>query len=49
MRFGPEQSAGPALMLPGVGEHTASVLSELGFDDEEIKALATADVVRLAG
>ena len=33
-------------MLPGVGEHTVEVLTELGFTPDEIDALLAAKVVR---
>jgi crotonobetainyl-CoA:carnitine CoA-transferase CaiB-like acyl-CoA transferase len=39
LRCGPDAGGGPPLMLPGVGEHTGSVLAELGFGGEEIRAL----------
>jgi len=35
------------LAPPGVGEHTAEVLAEAGYDDERIAELAAAGVVRL--
>ena len=37
--LGPTPGRGPRLILPGVGEHTASVLSDLGFAADEIDAL----------
>jgi crotonobetainyl-CoA:carnitine CoA-transferase CaiB-like acyl-CoA transferase len=49
MRLGPEPGQGPPLFLPGVGEHTAEVLAELGFSTEDIDALLAAKVVRQAG
>jgi len=39
LRLGPTPGRGPRLILPGVGEHTASVLSDLGFAADEIDAL----------
>jgi crotonobetainyl-CoA:carnitine CoA-transferase CaiB-like acyl-CoA transferase len=35
------------LAPPGVGEHTADVLAEVGYDDERIAELAAAGIVRL--
>ncbi len=46
LRCGPGPAGGPALMLPGVGEHSAAVLADLGFDPGEIDALLAAKVVR---
>jgi len=46
LRCGPSAGGGPALMLPGVGEHTGSVLAELGFSGEEVQSLLAAKVVR---
>ena len=37
---------GPPLMLPGIGEHSAAVLTDLGFGADEIDALLAAKVVR---
>jgi crotonobetainyl-CoA:carnitine CoA-transferase CaiB-like acyl-CoA transferase len=34
---------------PRVGEHTAEILEELGYRDQEVDALAAAGVIRLAG
>jgi crotonobetainyl-CoA:carnitine CoA-transferase CaiB-like acyl-CoA transferase len=34
---------------PAVGEHTAEVLREAGYSDDEITALAAAAVIGLAG
>jgi len=42
LRSGPDAGAGPRLMLPGIGEHTNQVLSELGFSAAEITALLDA-------
>ena len=33
-------------MLPGIGEHTVQVLTELGISGEEIDALLAAKVAR---
>ena len=33
-------------MLPGVGEHTVDVLTDLGFGPDEVDALLAAKVVR---
>jgi len=46
LRLGPTPGRGPRLMLPGVGEHTTSVLSKLGFAADEIDALLAAGSVR---
>jgi len=46
VRCGPDLRHGPRGMLPGVGEHTTAVLSELGFASDEIDALLAAKVVR---
>jgi crotonobetainyl-CoA:carnitine CoA-transferase CaiB-like acyl-CoA transferase len=46
LRCGPAAGGAPPLMLPGVGEHTGSVLADLGFGDEEIQTLLAAKVVR---
>jgi crotonobetainyl-CoA:carnitine CoA-transferase CaiB-like acyl-CoA transferase len=46
LRCGPSVAGGPALMLPGVGEHSAAVLTDLGFGADEIDALLAAKVVR---
>jgi crotonobetainyl-CoA:carnitine CoA-transferase CaiB-like acyl-CoA transferase len=46
LRWGPEPAGGPDLMLPGVGEHTTAVLSDLGFSRAEIDALLATKVVR---
>jgi len=46
LRRGPAPEPGPRLMLPRIGEHTAEVLAELGFDDAEIAALLAAKVAR---
>ena len=46
LRLGPTPGRGPRFMLPGVGEHTTSVLSKLGFAADEIDALVAAGSVR---
>jgi crotonobetainyl-CoA:carnitine CoA-transferase CaiB-like acyl-CoA transferase len=45
-RCGPAPAGGAPLHLPGVGEHTVEVLSELGFTAAEVDALLTAKVAR---
>lgn len=46
VRFGPTPAVGAVLALPGVGEHTAGVLGDLGFSPDDIDALLAAKVVR---
>ena len=46
LRWGPGEGGGPTLMLPGVGEHTVEVLTELGFDPAAVDALLGADVAQ---
>jgi crotonobetainyl-CoA:carnitine CoA-transferase CaiB-like acyl-CoA transferase len=47
LRCGPVAAGrGPRLMLPGVGEHTVEVLTELGLSRAEIDALLAANVAR---
>jgi crotonobetainyl-CoA:carnitine CoA-transferase CaiB-like acyl-CoA transferase len=47
LRCGPSAPAGPGLLaLPGIGEHTVEVLSELGFEADRIESLLRAKVVR---
>ncbi|OLT33891.1 carnitine dehydratase [Actinomadura sp. CNU-125] len=46
VRCGPEPARGPRLTLPGIGEHTVEVLTELGFAREEVDALLAAKVAR---
>lgn len=51
-RCGPPPAAGggsgdgPALMLPGIGEHSGDILAELGFTPAQIDQLFTAKIVR---
>jgi crotonobetainyl-CoA:carnitine CoA-transferase CaiB-like acyl-CoA transferase len=50
LRSGPATGTGPRLMLPGIGEHTEEVLTELGFSAAEITALLDAKLAtQLAG
>jgi crotonobetainyl-CoA:carnitine CoA-transferase CaiB-like acyl-CoA transferase len=46
LRCGPDPVGRPALMLPGVGEHSTAILADLGFAPGEIDALLAAKVVR---
>jgi len=46
LRCGPGAEGGPALMLPGVGEHTGVVLADLGFTPAEVDGFLAAKVVR---
>jgi crotonobetainyl-CoA:carnitine CoA-transferase CaiB-like acyl-CoA transferase len=46
LRTGPGPATTTPAMLPGVGEHTVDVLTDLGFDPDEIAALVEADAVR---
>jgi crotonobetainyl-CoA:carnitine CoA-transferase CaiB-like acyl-CoA transferase len=46
VRTGPRAGTSPRLMLPRVGEHTASVLAELGFSPASIQELLDAKVAR---
>jgi crotonobetainyl-CoA:carnitine CoA-transferase CaiB-like acyl-CoA transferase len=46
IRCGPAPTGSPAPMLPGIGEHSVSVLTDLGFSEEEVDALLAAKVVR---
>jgi crotonobetainyl-CoA:carnitine CoA-transferase CaiB-like acyl-CoA transferase len=41
-----EAGGGPRLMLPGIGEHTVEVLTELGLGSDEIDALLAAKIAR---
>jgi crotonobetainyl-CoA:carnitine CoA-transferase CaiB-like acyl-CoA transferase len=45
LRCGPAPAGRPALILPGIGEHSGEVLSDLGFTPEDIDALFDAKVV----
>jgi crotonobetainyl-CoA:carnitine CoA-transferase CaiB-like acyl-CoA transferase len=46
LRCGPDAAGGPDLMLPGVGEHTATVLADLGYTPTEVEGFLAAKVVR---
>jgi crotonobetainyl-CoA:carnitine CoA-transferase CaiB-like acyl-CoA transferase len=46
LRTGPEPGVSARLMLPGVGEHTVSVLAELGLSPAKIQDLLEAKVAR---
>ncbi|XVQ14789.1 CoA transferase [Spirillospora sp. CA-255316] len=46
VRCGPDAAGGPRLMLPGVGEHTVEVLTELGVRREETDALLAGKIAR---
>jgi crotonobetainyl-CoA:carnitine CoA-transferase CaiB-like acyl-CoA transferase len=46
LRVGPEAQAALRAMLPDVGEHSASILQELGFDQPAITKLLDSKVVR---
>jgi crotonobetainyl-CoA:carnitine CoA-transferase CaiB-like acyl-CoA transferase len=48
LRCGPDVVGGPSLHLPGVGEQTVEVLTELGRPADEIAALLDKDVARQA-
>jgi crotonobetainyl-CoA:carnitine CoA-transferase CaiB-like acyl-CoA transferase len=41
-----DPQAGPALLIPGVGEHSVEVLTELGFTSDEIDILLRRKAVR---
>jgi crotonobetainyl-CoA:carnitine CoA-transferase CaiB-like acyl-CoA transferase len=45
LRCGPDAEGGPALELPGVGQHSFEVLTQLGFGDHEAQGLVRAKVV----
>lgn len=49
LRVGPDGGVGPALQLPGIGEHSEAVLAELGVGAEQIDTLLAAGVVRQLG
>jgi crotonobetainyl-CoA:carnitine CoA-transferase CaiB-like acyl-CoA transferase len=44
-RCGPDAEGGPELELPGIGQHSFEVLTELGFGDDEVQGLVRAKVV----
>ncbi|MWA03532.1 CoA transferase [Actinomadura sp. LD22] len=46
VRYGPAAGGGPRLMLPGIGEHTVEILTEVGVPRDEIDALLAAKVAR---
>jgi crotonobetainyl-CoA:carnitine CoA-transferase CaiB-like acyl-CoA transferase len=46
LRYGPEAGPGVPFMLPGIGEHSASVLAELGLGADQVHQLVEAGVVR---
>lgn len=46
LRCGPGVTGGPSLHLPGVGEHTVEVLTELGCPGDEVDALLAGGVAR---
>jgi crotonobetainyl-CoA:carnitine CoA-transferase CaiB-like acyl-CoA transferase len=47
LRYGPSDRRGPhVLALPGIGEHTVEVLSDLGIDSDSIDSLLGAKVAR---
>jgi crotonobetainyl-CoA:carnitine CoA-transferase CaiB-like acyl-CoA transferase len=46
LRCGPAADGATRQMIPGVGEHTVDILTELGFRTDEIDALLGAKVVR---
>ena len=49
LRLGPAGGTGPALELPGIGEHSVEVLTELGFDEATVEALLAAGALRQLG
>ncbi|MFV2177051.1 CoA transferase [Actinomadura sp. LOL_016] len=46
VRLGPEPAPGPRLTLPGIGEHTVELLTELGFGRDEVDGLLAAKAAR---
>jgi crotonobetainyl-CoA:carnitine CoA-transferase CaiB-like acyl-CoA transferase len=49
LRCGPDAEGGPSLHLPGVGEHTVEVLTELGCPPHDIDALLSQGAARQLG
>ena len=46
LRCGPDADGGPTYALPGIGEHSVDVLTDLGLSVDDIDALVGAKVVR---
>ncbi len=46
LRLGPDAGTGPELELPGIGEHSVEVLTELGFDEATVESLLASGAVR---
>lgn len=46
LRCGPDADGGPRLVLPGIGEDSVDVLTELGFSGAEIDALLATKAIR---
>ena len=44
-----ESPRDPMRRAPQAGEHTAEILAEIGFTDDEVAAMATAGVIQIAG
>ncbi|MDT3443277.1 CoA transferase [Pseudofrankia sp. BMG5.37] len=45
-RLGQPPSGGPTLALPGIGEHSIAILSDLGLPAQDVDALLAAKIVR---